>query len=104
MYCPDGLQRVFHFSNKPLDKPRRKRRSGQAFRVACLSEAYFHAARIEDALSQAKLALELSHEHQERGREAWILRLIGEIHARRDHSRTDQSEQHYRQALRKRTS
>ena len=77
-----------------------KRRSGQAFRVACLSEAYFHAARIEDALSQAKLALELSHEHQERGREAWILRLIGEIHARRDHSRTDQSEQHYRQALR----
>ena len=77
-----------------------KRRSGQAFRVACLSEAYFHAARIEDALSQAKLALELSHEHQERGREAWILRLIGKIHARRDHSRTDQSEQHYRQALR----
>lgn len=77
-----------------------KRRSGQAFRVACLSEAYLHAARIEDALSQAKLALELSREHQERGREAWILRLIGEIHARRDPSKTDQSEHHYRQALR----
>ena len=45
-----------------------KRRSGQAFRVACLSEAYFHAARIEEALSQAKLALDFSRRYISRTR------------------------------------
>ena len=77
-----------------------KRRSGQAFRVACLSEAYLHAGRIEEALSQAKLALDFSrHNLVERGRGAWILRLLGEIYAHGDVSESDQVEDYVRQAL-----
>jgi class 3 adenylate cyclase/tetratricopeptide (TPR) repeat protein len=76
-----------------------KRSGGQAFRVAWLGEAYLHAGRVEEAASQAEIALELSRNHRERGREAWILRLLGEIHACRSSSDIDQAEFHYRQAL-----
>ena len=61
-----------------------KRSSGQAFRLSWLSEAYLRAGRIEEAASHAELALEFSRNHQERGREAWILRQIGKIDARRN--------------------
>ena len=44
-------------------------------------------------------ALEFSRNHQERGREAWILRQIGKIHARNRPPDVERSEFHYRQAL-----
>ena len=77
-----------------------KRSSGQAFRVAWLSSVYLYARRLEEAASHAELALKLSRDHQERGREAWILRLIGQIHADRNPANPGQVEFHYRQALR----
>jgi tetratricopeptide (TPR) repeat protein len=76
-----------------------KRSSGQAFRLSWLSEAYLRAGRIEEAASRAALALEFSRNHQERGREAWILRQIGKIHARRNPLDVDRIELYYRQAL-----
>src|SRR5262250_3352591 len=76
-----------------------KRSPAQAFRFAWLSEAYLHADRIEEAASHAERALEFSRNHQERGREAWILRQIGKIHARNSPPDVERSEFHYRQAL-----
>jgi tetratricopeptide (TPR) repeat protein len=76
-----------------------KRSSGQGFRLSWLSEAYLRAGRIEEAASHAELALEFSRNHQERGREAWILRQLGKIHARRNPSEVDRIEFYYRQAL-----
>ncbi|HSE85047.1 MAG TPA: adenylate/guanylate cyclase domain-containing protein [Candidatus Binatia bacterium] len=80
-----------------------KRSSGQGFRLSWLSEAYLRAGRIEEAASHAELALEFSRNHQERGREAWILRQLGKIHARRNPSDVDRIEFYYRQALKQAT-
>jgi class 3 adenylate cyclase/tetratricopeptide (TPR) repeat protein len=77
-----------------------KRSSGQAFRLSWLSEAYLRAGRIEEAASRADLALEFSRNYKERGREAWILRQIGKIHARRNPLDVDRMEIYCRQALR----
>ena len=76
-----------------------RRSPAQAFRFAWLSEAYLHADRIEEAASHAEGALEFSRNHQERGREAWILRQIGKIHARRNPLDVAGIELCYRQAL-----
>ena len=76
-----------------------RRSPAQAFRFAWLSEAYLHADRIEEAASHAEGALEFSRNHQERGREAWILRQIGKIHARNNPPDVERCEFHYRQAL-----
>jgi tetratricopeptide (TPR) repeat protein len=77
-----------------------KRGSGQAFRLALLSEAYLHAGRIDDAVAKAELGLQLSQSYQERGREAWILRLMGEIDRRRVPLDVDRADVHYKRALR----
>jgi len=76
-----------------------KRSSGQAFRLSWLSEAYLRAGRVEEAAAHAERALEFSRNHQERGREGWILRQLGKIHARRNPSDVDRIELFYRQAL-----
>src|SRR5262245_11831147 len=76
-----------------------KRSSGQAFRLSWLSEAYLRAGRIEEAASHAERALEFARNYQERGREAWILRQIGKIHARRSPSDIDRIEFYHCHAL-----
>jgi len=76
-----------------------KRISGQAFRVAWLSEAYLRADRVRDASAQAELALELARKYQEKAREAWILRLLALIHDRQNPTDTATVESYYRQAL-----
>jgi class 3 adenylate cyclase/tetratricopeptide (TPR) repeat protein len=76
-----------------------KRSSGQAFRLSWLSEAYVRAGRLEEAAAHAERALEFARKHRECGREAWILRQLGKIHARRHPSDVDRIELYYRQAL-----
>ena len=76
-----------------------RRISGQAFRVAWLSEAYLRADRVREASDQAELALELARKYQEKGREAWILRLLGLIHDRQNPADTATVESDFRQAL-----
>jgi ATP/maltotriose-dependent transcriptional regulator MalT len=49
-----------------------------------LGEAQALAGRLEEAYSLAGHALALTRQHQERGNQAYALRLLGEIAARRD--------------------
>jgi tetratricopeptide (TPR) repeat protein len=71
----------------------------QALRVTWLSEAYLLASRREEASAGAARALALARTQQERGHEAWALRLLGEIHAHRHPPETALAEASYREAL-----
>jgi len=72
---------------------------GQSLWIAQLSEAYLLAGRMEEAFTQALRALELSRAHQERGHEAWVHRLLGDLHSHRDPPAVEQAEASYQQAL-----
>ena len=56
-----------------------RRPGGQPLWVAWLSEADLLAGRIEDATQLAERALALACHHKQRGHEAWVLRLLGDI-------------------------
>ena len=71
----------------------------QAFCRLSLGEAQVLAGRLEEAHALAERTLALAREHQERGHQAYALRLLGEIAARRDPPESEQAEAHYRQAL-----
>jgi tetratricopeptide (TPR) repeat protein len=57
------------------------------------------AGGLEEAHALVEQALALAHAHQERGNEAYTLRLLGEIAARRDPPDIDVAEAHYQHAL-----
>jgi tetratricopeptide (TPR) repeat protein len=67
--------------------------------AARLGEAYLAAGRAEDAAELAARALHLALEHKGRGRQAWALRLLGEIAGHPDPPDAETAEKHYRQAL-----
>jgi tetratricopeptide (TPR) repeat protein len=67
--------------------------------LAYLGEAHLLAGRRDDALAVAGRALELAHQQKERGNEAWVLRLRGEIAAQADPPDPESAEGHYSQAL-----
>jgi tetratricopeptide (TPR) repeat protein len=72
------------------------------FQALChlpLGEAHLAAGRLEEAHTLAKRTLALAHEHQERGNEAYALRLLGDIVARRGPPKVEKAEEYYRQAL-----
>jgi class 3 adenylate cyclase/tetratricopeptide (TPR) repeat protein len=71
----------------------------QAFCSLSLGEAQMLAGRLEEAYALAERALALAREHQERGHQAYALRLLGDIAARREPPESDQSGKYYRQAL-----
>jgi tetratricopeptide (TPR) repeat protein len=64
-----------------------------------LSEAHLLAGHLEEASTLAKYFLEGACTHRQRGHEAYALRLLGEIAARRDPLQIKLAEAHYRQAL-----
>ena len=57
------------------------------------------AGRLEEARTLAARALEHARTYQERGYEAYALRLLGEIAAHRDPPEVEEAEANYRQAL-----
>jgi tetratricopeptide (TPR) repeat protein len=59
------------------------------------------AGRLEAAYALAERALALAHTHQERGHQAYALRLLGDIAARREPQPPESAlaEAYYRQAL-----
>jgi tetratricopeptide (TPR) repeat protein len=67
--------------------------------VAYLSQGYLLAGRLEEAHTLAERALALTRAHQERGRQAYVLWLLGEIATRREPPESKPAAQHYRQAL-----
>jgi tetratricopeptide (TPR) repeat protein len=71
----------------------------QALCGLSLGEAQMLAGRLEEAHALAERTLALVRAHQERGHEAYALRLLGEIAARRQPPDAEQPEPYYRQAL-----
>jgi tetratricopeptide (TPR) repeat protein len=72
------------------------------FQVLChlsLGEALLLAGRLGKARALVERARALAHERQERGHEAYALRLLGEIAVRREPPESDQAGDYYRQAL-----
>jgi tetratricopeptide (TPR) repeat protein len=64
-----------------------------------LGAAQMRAGRLEEAHALAERALALACEHQERGHQAYALRLLGDIAAHRTPPDVDEAATHYRQAL-----
>jgi tetratricopeptide (TPR) repeat protein len=64
-----------------------------------LGEAHMLAGRLEEAQALAERALALAREHQERGQQAYALRLLGAVHARRHPPEVALAEASYQQAL-----
>jgi tetratricopeptide (TPR) repeat protein len=76
--------------------------TGTAFHpllLTYLGEAHLLAGRRDDATEVARRALDLAHRQKERGNEAWVLRLLGEIAAQADPPDPESAEAHYSQAL-----
>src|SRR5438105_2458366 len=71
----------------------------QAFCTLSLSEAQLLAGHLEEAHALAAGALMLTRKHQERGNQAYALRLLGDIAARRQPPDLAQVEAYYQQAL-----
>jgi tetratricopeptide (TPR) repeat protein len=73
-----------------------------AFPALCslpLGEAQLLAGHLEEAHALAERALVHAREHQERSNQAWVLRLLGDIAARRDPLEVAPTEAYYQQAL-----
>jgi tetratricopeptide (TPR) repeat protein len=73
--------------------------SYQALCVLSLGETQLLASRPEEAHVFAERALALARTHQERGHQAYALRLLGDIHARHGPPAIEPAKTHYRQAL-----
>jgi tetratricopeptide (TPR) repeat protein len=71
----------------------------QTFCRLPLGEAQMLAGRLDEAHAMAKGALALACQHQEQGHQAYALRLLGDIEARREPLESESAETHYRQAL-----
>jgi tetratricopeptide (TPR) repeat protein len=71
----------------------------QALCCLSLGEAQAQVGYMEEAHAHAERTLALAHEHQERGHQAYALRLLGDIAARRSPPESESAETHYRQAL-----
>ena len=73
--------------------------ASEAAFVIWLGEAYLLAGRLDEAWTQAQRALEFFRVHQERGNEAYALRLLGEVAVQRHPPPGERAEAYYRQAL-----
>ena len=75
---------------------------GTNLAAACgfpLGEAHLMAGRLDEAHAQAERALALARAHQERGNEAYALRLLAEIRVRRRLPEGEDAEHLYRRAM-----
>src|SRR5262245_15578849 len=73
-----------------------------AFQPLCrlsLGEAQMLAGHLEEAHTLAERTLALTRAHQERGHEAYALRLLGDVAVRREPPESASAEAHYQQAL-----
>jgi class 3 adenylate cyclase/tetratricopeptide (TPR) repeat protein len=66
--------------------------------ITLRAEAYLVLGRIAEAREQGEQAVALARAHQQRGREAWGLKLLGDVHAH-EPAEAEQAGDTYRQAL-----
>jgi tetratricopeptide (TPR) repeat protein len=71
----------------------------QALSSLLLGEAKVLAGRLEEAHTLAERALAQARAHQERGHEAYALRLLGDIAAQHEHPESALAAAHYHQTL-----
>jgi len=71
----------------------------ETFCRVSMSTAQILTGHLEEAHTLAERVLAFTRAHQERGHQAYALRLLGEIAARREPPECAQAEAHYRQAL-----
>jgi tetratricopeptide (TPR) repeat protein len=71
----------------------------QTLALMHIGEAYLRASHLEEAYQHAQQALTLCRERQERGYEAYILRLLGDIHMHHQLPQVETAAGFYRQAL-----
>ncbi|OGK87915.1 MAG: hypothetical protein A2X51_06090 [Candidatus Rokubacteria bacterium GWC2_70_24] len=71
----------------------------QSLRVAQLGEGLLLAGRLDDASAAADQALELARAHEERGHEAWALRLAAELTSHPDRLKVEQARDLWREAM-----
>jgi tetratricopeptide (TPR) repeat protein len=64
-----------------------------------LSEAYLRLGRLDEALAGVMRGLELCRVQAQQGEQAWALRLLGEVYARRQPVEPELAEASYREAL-----
>lgn len=72
---------------------------GHALWITWLGEAFLLAHRVAEARTQAQRALALAQQHQERGHQAWGLRLLGAIALHDNTAEPVHAETCYHQAL-----
>ena len=71
----------------------------QALCGLSLGDAQMLAGHLAEAHALAERTLALAHAHQERGHQAYALRLLGDIGTRSEPLESDQAEAHYQQTL-----
>jgi len=76
-----------------------RRMGGQALRLALVSDAYMLAGRTDAAEALARRGLELSGKSKDKGSRAWLLRILGDLTARRSLLKAEQAETQYAEAL-----
>ena len=91
-----GLALVEHGAEQDVASGRPRRLAPS---IACLSEAYLLAGRLEEARQCAAQALDLARQYKQRGNQAWALWLLGESTARQVSPEVEPAVGHYRQAL-----
>src|SRR5262249_24184195 len=64
-----------------------------------LGEGYLLAGRVRAALEAATRALDVTCSHKERGGEAWVLHLLGEVRSHPELADHPRAEGNYREAL-----
>jgi transcriptional regulator with AAA-type ATPase domain/tetratricopeptide (TPR) repeat protein len=84
---------------RAVEDPSAERSGAYSPHFARLGEGYQLTSRMADALDVARRALDLARQLKERGNEAWVLRLFGEIASHGDPPDVEKAEAHYRQAL-----
>ena len=76
-----------------------RRLGGHPLLLVRLADAYFRAGRLDTATARASRALELARAQQERGHEAYALRLLGEIASSGPSGAREDAEPLYLQAI-----
>jgi class 3 adenylate cyclase/tetratricopeptide (TPR) repeat protein len=92
----EALQLLEHAVNQAASM---RRMVDLSLHVAWRSEVLLQANRTDDAKESALRALELALVHKERGYQAWILRLLGEIQLKGAPRQSDEAEAYFEQAL-----